>query len=59
MALFTRDIGDGIRIKVETDIISHSYRLVTRVYVTAVYDYMESDPIFKITVDPSLIPQVR
>jgi hypothetical protein len=53
MALFTRDIGDGIRIKVETDIISHSYRLVTRVYVTAVYDYMESDPIFKITVDPS------
>jgi hypothetical protein len=45
MATFTRDIGEGIKITLETGAISSDRTRHLRLAITVVYDYMESDPI--------------
>jgi len=51
MAVYTRQIAKGVELRVETANIFNDPLIHSRIYVTAVYGYMESDPLYKQTVE--------
>lgn len=53
MAEITRVIGEGITVKAVVGDSTDTKSVATQMIVTAVYDYMESDPIYRITAIPS------